>query len=52
MFVMFVCVYVLPRINGDNFNEWVLPDLWQVQSSASESPAPIFLLTQETNCVA
>lgn len=47
--VFCLCVCVLPSVNGDDFNERIPPDLGQVQSSSSEPPASIFLLTQETN---
>lgn len=46
-----LCVCDLPSVNGDDFDEWVLPDLGQVQPRSSQPPASIFLLTQETNRV-
>jgi len=49
--VLCLSVCVLPSVNGDDFNERVLPDLRQVQSSSSKSPASVFLLTQQANRV-
>lgn len=50
--VLCLCVCILPSVDGDDFNERVLPDLGQVQSGSSEPPASIFLLTQQANRVA
>lgn len=47
--VLRVCVCIIPCVNGDDLDERVLPDLGQVQSCATEPPASIFLLTQQTN---
>lgn len=39
----------LPCIDGNDFNQWVLPNLWQIQSCSPQTFSIILFLTQQSH---